>query len=308
MEKGNILEGVRGLIGNVSNSFSVLEEEIDIDLQFEYFKQAKQQRAERRKTQKEDGEYVSEDVDNIQTRLYNDEVELDNKKKLLVELAASNDVKAYRTLEQYRIDAPSELQHWTTLAMQESKMHLESSLLDESQVFISTGMGGKGDKLRYSAAFRTITGDSLTETQQSVICNEVEFALQDNEGELENIRFEDEYAIVKALVPMSKDVNQLFKQSIVAANDLGEFLQDNFIVTNVKDFTLEKLRKFEKNEGNEEGEIPLELPFDVSGNMQDMINEIKKVISQKLKEINLDEPHKGADQKKDHDEDGEPED
>ncbi len=41
------------------------------------------------------------------------------------------------------------------LAFQENKMLLESSLLDENQILISTGLGGKGMKLRYFTVMQT---------------------------------------------------------------------------------------------------------------------------------------------------------
>ncbi len=311
MDKGNILEGVRGLIGNVPNSFSVLEEEIDIDLQFEYFKQAKKLRTERQKAKKDsvvdESNEQHVDFDVLESALYDDACEIEEKKKILVQIASSQGVKTFRILEKYKDVAPEDLSHWTSLALQESKMHLESSLLDENQVFISTGMGGKGDKLRYSVALRSASEEILTEIQQQVILREAEFALNAEESELENIRFEEEFAIIKVLVPMSKDINNIFKQCISACNDLGKFLHENFVVTNVKEFSVEKLRKFQQAKVEGENSITPELPFETSGNLKDIIEEIKKVISQKISQIGLDEDSKDQDEDDNGANDEEPE-
>ena len=59
-------------------------------------------------------------------------------------MAAIDDVGAYRSIEKYSKNADDELKHWSLLALQESRMLLQSKLLDQSQIFISTGLGGEG--------------------------------------------------------------------------------------------------------------------------------------------------------------------
>jgi hypothetical protein len=55
------------------------------------------------------------------------------------------------------------LKDWAALSLQESRMTLESSLLDENQVIISTGLGGKAKKLRYFAVIAAKRRENFSE-------------------------------------------------------------------------------------------------------------------------------------------------
>ena len=91
-------------------------------------------------------------------------------KKILCDLAFIDDVKAYRRIEKFIESASGTLKQWATLSLQESRMLLQSSLLDEQQVFISTGLGGKGKKLRYFVVFLSVNeNEMLSSTQQKLL-------------------------------------------------------------------------------------------------------------------------------------------
>lgn len=295
MGKGNILDNVKGLVGSIPENFSVLEEEIDIAIQFAYFKQAKELRTKWKKEELQKPEYTEAYLEEVPEKLQNREVSLDEKKTLLIELAASEDVKVFRFLEGCSKYCPEELAQWLALAKHESKMQIESVLLDQKQVFISTGLGGIGNKLRYAIAFRTIDNQPITESQQSVVQNELDFELTSNNASLEQIRFEEEYAIGKILIPLQEDVNKILKSALQACNDLGAFLQDNFVVTNVKDFNVEKLRQIDNAVSNKEGEQAVQIPFDLTDGMEDVFDEIKKAISKKKNDTKKSEDDKLSD-------------
>jgi len=104
---------------------------------------------------------------------------------MLVKLASINSVEAFRTIERYLKEPNHSLRDWAKLAFQESKLLLESKLLDENQVLISTGLGGKGMKLRYFTVILSDTGENLTKIQKKIINSELGSGLQiDGIGDL----------------------------------------------------------------------------------------------------------------------------
>ena len=136
----DLLKQIQNVLNKKSIGFNVLEAQIDVEKQMEYFEYVK-------KLKKNE---VSDDILEQKDILFNPETDIEEKKRMLCELALLEDVKAYRTIEKYLENTDEELKDWAQLAYNESRMILESALLDENQIFISTGLGGKGQKLRSS--------------------------------------------------------------------------------------------------------------------------------------------------------------
>lgn len=231
-----LFDKLQNMSGKIPGRFNILEEEIDVKLQLAYFKFSNKVKKEAKKNKEE---FNLEGLP-----LLDDEaLSIDDKKELLVKLASIDDAKAYRILEEYSKEKDQELYHWSLLALQESKMLIESSLLDENQVFISTGLGGRGDMLRY---FIVLIGDNIEfyeDFQQKMIRSEFDFALKNNESELEQINFEEKYALMTALIPFQVKFQQVFKTALNECNQYGGFLQKNFLVTNVKKLTLSEVKE-----------------------------------------------------------------
>src|SRR5690606_28649815 len=94
------------------------------------------------------------------------------KKKTLALLAHLGTVTAYRQIEKYFVYPDPELKGWAALALQECRMFLESTLLDSSMGFISTGLGGLADRMRYYFLVLPLAGAEFTEEQQKIIDTE----------------------------------------------------------------------------------------------------------------------------------------
>ena len=159
MEDENLYDKIKELFGNIPDNFSILEEEIDIDLQLEYFEFSRKHR---------------NDIEREEILKHKDDVFIpilssSSKKSLLVQLASIDDVEAYRTIEKYVSKPDTGLRDWAVLAFQESRMLLESKLLDENQVFISTGLGGKENKLRYFIVIMTKKNADFTDFQKDIV-------------------------------------------------------------------------------------------------------------------------------------------
>lgn len=235
MEEDNIYKKIQTAISSLPENFSILEEQIDVDLQMEYFNYKRD--IEKRL-----------DVDIIvqfQNDLLNPFIPIEQKKNILVTLASQERVEAYRVIEKYALQPDRELQDWTILAMQESRMVIQSLLMDEQQVYISTGLGGKGQKLRYFVVF--IANENIsayTSVQQKLIRNELEFTIQKSDGELEEINFYENLAISVLLLPVKSDIQLIFTTVISECNQYGDFVRPDIIITNVKRMSVDEIYAF----------------------------------------------------------------
>lgn len=241
-----ILQQLQELLKSGQNSFSIIEEQIDIDVQFEYFKLSKDLRG-------------NKDIDNEQIliealKLNNQELPEEEFKEIIVQLAGIESVEAYRFLEKLYSKEDVRMKEWVALALRESKHILESSFLDEKQVLISTGLGGKGQNLRYFIVLIGKDPAGFNKTQKKIINNEIQFSISENKSELEEIFFEKNLALITCLIPLNVTIKDTFDLIISNCNELGDFLDKTFIVTNVKKLTINEINEFLERMKNGEDE------------------------------------------------------
>jgi hypothetical protein len=203
---------------------NLLEKQIDSETQSEYFEYSNNPGNNRSK------EEIIRDKDLIFDRT----VSTDHKKNILVQLASVNSVEAYRTIEKYLNHAGNDIYNWTYLALQESRLLLESKFMEENKVLVTTGLGAEGNRLRYFIVFFTRDGSAITKAQQDIIKGELEFAFHNNKAELEDIIFEDSFASILTIIPIHMPVQQLFGRIVQECNEFGDFLFSDFIITNVR--------------------------------------------------------------------------
>jgi len=230
----NLLDKIKEMFGTNPGTFNIMEEQIDIDLQMDYFE------ASRRIASEVDEFWALDQIKNLR----DEDIPVEVKKRILAKLASTEKVEAYRAIEGYLKDASPELKDWTLLALQESRMHLESQLLEENQIFISTGLGGKEHKLRYFVVLISRSRKVLTETQMKVIKSEFPFVLKKYDAEIEEVEFSGYLATIMLLLPINYPIKQVFSEAINECNLYGDFLRDNFIVTNVKRLSFEEITDF----------------------------------------------------------------
>ncbi len=232
LEFNQVYNKIQELLKNGKANISVLEEEVDVDLQLEYFKQSK-------KLYKTiDKPAVIQEKD----ELFNKESSLDRKKELLSSLAKIEDPEAYRAIENYKDNADEELEQWAKLAFQESKMVLETSLLGEAPIFISTGLGGQGNKLRYFIVLVANEEMTLESWQKELVEKELNFVFQSKNGLIENIDNTDSFLMITALLPIEENIKNTLSPVVKECNEMGNFLRDSFIVTNVKKLDVEEIQ------------------------------------------------------------------
>jgi hypothetical protein len=232
-EQDNIYDKIRELMGGNPGSLTVMEQQIDADVQLEYYHCAKNM----------DSDFDSEKVLREKDVLFMQDLPVEIKKKLLIQLATIGKIEAFRTLEKFVHNRENGLTDWATLALQENRLLLESRLLDENQVLISSGLGGKGLKLRYFTVLMTRTGMDFSDFEKKLVISEVRFALKNCRGELETIYFDRELCRILSVIPLQVPIQGLFDSIIKECNQYGDFLNPDCMITNVKILSVNQIRK-----------------------------------------------------------------
>ena len=240
-KQGKKIENIEQLLAIAGSNLSILEEEVDIKVQKEYFELAEQLS----QNPDEYPEISKQYLENIND-LFDDAIDPEVKKKMLVVLATIDDVSVYRTIENLsKLDTP--LQKWAIISLQQSRMLLQSTLLDDPGVFISTGLGGHGLLLRYFCVFFNRLPGELESFQQNILRNETATAITKVEGSIESVDFHEDYATMLMLLPLKTDLQPLFADIIDECNQYGNFLHENMIITNVKKLTEQEIHQLLRN-------------------------------------------------------------
>jgi len=234
-EYENIYDTINDILGSSPGSFSILEEQIDVDLQMEYFEYSKNYQQTK----------SPEEIINSKNEIFEKEMPEEHKKNLLIELASIENVEAYRTIEEFLKEPETDfLKDWATLAFQESRMLLESHILDQNQIFISTGLGGKNGKLRYFVVLLSKSDNYFGFLQKKILKNEIQYFLKKNNSELEDICFAQNFVTFRTVIPINIPVTSIFKKIITECNQFGDFLQEEYIITNVKELSFTEINDY----------------------------------------------------------------
>jgi len=230
---------------NMDGRFHILEHRIPVDQQLDYFKYSDKVRK------------VFVEIDDAEYERYSTDIEdlersMEEKKMILSVLALSKQVRAYRLLERY-VQSPDEgLVNWAYMALMESRITLESELSGEKQIYISTGLGGKGECIRFYTLILSSEGRSFEEYQREVIEKEFGYFLPKNNCEIERLTIGDKYVELVFLIPIKADIKAVLDDVIQECNIYGNFLSGLFTITNVKELTKEEVEEIiVKNEAKE---------------------------------------------------------
>lgn len=230
----NIFDKIKDMFGEVQDSLNILEEQIDVDIQMQYYEYSKNH----------SNNFNPEEVIKNKEDIFHSNISIEDKKRMLVELASIDNIEAFRTIERYLKNANHNLLDWARLALQESKLLIESNLLDRNQVLISTGLGGKGLKLRYFVVIFSKTEESFSEFQKKIINSELSFLLKKHDAEIENINFEKDLFTLLSVIPLNVPIQDIFNSFISDCNQFGNFLNKEYLITNVKILTINEIREF----------------------------------------------------------------
>ncbi len=244
-EKGDVFKQFHDSFSKLEGHFHVLEQRIPVETQMEYFKHS-----ELKRKQPVDYSLTDTECEEIYALLQLDAIPAEDKKDYLTQLALSKSVKAYRLLEQYAREPHPSVANWTYLALMESRISLESELSDEKQIYISTGLGGREDKLRFYVLLLSVENQPFQDYQRNVIEREFTFALPKQDCEIEYLKINANYVELLFLISVKADIKAMLDQVIAECNQYGSFLADLFTITNVKELTNEEIEDILRRNGD----------------------------------------------------------
>lgn len=227
-DKNNVFKGFQQSIEGLKGKVQFLETNVPMDKQMEFFRYSENVKNDARPTS------IEEQIE----ILHSQESSPKELKYALAYLAVSGDIKAYRTIESYSKEHEDD---WTVMSLVQAKITLESELSDEKKIFISTGLGGKGDKLRFSAFFKANYLRPFSNYQRELIEKEMSYAIERRGGEVEEIKIAKNYFTVLFLINIETDIKVLFENTIGECNQYGNFINNSFIITNMKLFSEEDI-------------------------------------------------------------------
>jgi len=258
---------------NVLNSLSLIDEAIDLSIQEEYFRFSGAINFDNL-----DYEEVLTESD----KLFDKHTPIELKKRILILLAHLGTAESCRIIEKYlratsknvipakagiqnlltSLDSrrcesdkwaiirdplkisEGDLRDWALLSLKECRTFLESVLLKEEEGFISTGLGGEDNKLRYYFIVSSKDGLPFSETHKDNLRRGFEAVSLKYKSEFEEINFEAAYAIIGILIPMDAAVGDVIEEGISECNKMGGFLFPDYYVTNVKKPAPEEISKY----------------------------------------------------------------
>lgn len=217
---------IRGLEGKLH----FLDTEVSMKTQMDYFRFIGENRTQLEAEGERVGDYI--DLLNLSEST---EFRIAEMKFSMAVIALSKNVEAYRFLEAYRdAHTEDELRGWTELALLHAKMTLESEFSEEVQVFVSSGLGGKNNKLRFYAFFKSANLDDFSDYQKKLIEKEFPFYILKHQGELEELSVFANYFTLLFLLGVEGDVQIVLKEALDECNQYGNFIHENFMITNIK--------------------------------------------------------------------------
>jgi len=220
-------------LGYLKGQFQVLDTNVPVEQQMAYFRYSERVRKNKNNPSIEDAIDILNDWNTSE----------DEKRYLMTVLAISGDVKAYRVLETYSLYPEESLKDWVGLALLQAKMTLESEFSDERRIFISTGLGGKGDMLRFYAFFKSKNLQTFSPYQIQLIEKEILFSVKEAQGIVEELRISENYFYLIFLINIKADIKNTLENAIIECNQYGDFIDRSFIITNVKTFDEEDIKK-----------------------------------------------------------------
>ncbi len=246
MDFSGTFEDFQKVVKENGGEIQVMEREVGLDTQMAYMRISKEVKGDLSPDRVMSGKY--ELWDENSTHL--------NKRKRLAALASIGSPDAIRTIQSYQNMPDRGLEDWTYLALQECKLVFQASMLEHPPMFISTGLGGSGQRLRFFGAFFSKDGRAIPKNRQRVVSGEVEYMFEKFDGKMEFIAFSGQFVTFWGLVPIEVSLNEKVKEAIGESNFLGAGLRDDFVLTNVKKLTFyelgEILKKIEKSHKGED--------------------------------------------------------
>jgi hypothetical protein len=220
---------IENILDSIPNEFRVIENKIKAKIIDEYYEIA--------------GDLGNKNQDKIrQNQDKGTELKAENDiKELLVCLSEIGDLQSYRTIEEITKSGKPEILNFSFVALKFARLNLENSLSDEPIGFITSELGGKGNKTR--CYFVVKSKDKIENSKESKIIDELNDICNKNDSELEEIENHEKYILVKILVSIDYAIGNIIDKLTSRCSFLGE----EYICNNVEKPTKEFIKKWMNN-------------------------------------------------------------
>lgn len=241
-ERNDDLRSYQESFQNMKGHIHILERSVSVELQMEYFRSSKNYKkslpSKFTATDEQCEAWYAQILEQSET-MFDFQV-----KDLLLKLASSKNPRAYTLLKQYvqQEPEPRELD-WAYLALMDCEISLESELSDERQIYIATGLGGKGEKLRFYVLIPSTDLHAFEAYQRQVVEREFNYYFPKVDCEIDNLFIGLNYVELLILIPIRSDIRQVMARIIEDCNEYGNFLADVYTITNVKTFTRREIEE-----------------------------------------------------------------
>lgn len=226
----NPLKDLQHSLKKVQGNLHVFKTSVSVDKQMEYFHFSGEIR-----------EDLSDEqiIENQIKILMSNEASTHEIKYALAFLAISGNVKAYRAVEAYN---ETHSDDWAAMSLMQARITMQTQFSDERQIFISSGLGGKDDLIRFYAFFKSKNGIIFSDYQRNLIEKEIPYFIQRHNGITEEIDIHDNYFNILFLINLRVDIKVMLEEAVAECNQFGNFINNGFIVTNVKVFSEEEIQ------------------------------------------------------------------
>jgi hypothetical protein len=234
----NILGPLQQVFGDIAGNISIIDNNVPVETQMEYYKYV----SRCKKKEISEADFLMYELE-----LGSSNLSKAKKKRILVTLAMTKQVRAYRVLEDYARHPDEGMTHWANMAVLDSRMGLETELSGEKRVYISTGMGGKDNKLRFYVLLINAGKRPLADYQQKLVRDEVSYRFNNYNCDLERLTFNDKCIEIVMLINIQDDIQSVIDSIIKECNVYGEFLSRHYLITNAREPSADELQQMVDN-------------------------------------------------------------
>jgi len=172
--------------------------------------------------------------------------DIENQKIALVNLVDNSEVEVFRALEGYynSLQEDNQLKEWAKYTMMRCKISMENSLLGTNKIPMASGLGAKNGKIRFFALLFKEDKSLITESEQKVISNELNFQARELENDIEQVTFNNYYFSVVYLCSLKYMPTLIFEKLSKEMKELGLIISPHMMINNVKIMNDQEINNF----------------------------------------------------------------
>lgn len=164
-------------------------------------------------------------------------------KRALSELSCTESPRALRVVDELLETLQGEARSWALMAQLELRMRIVGNLVEESQIILSSGLGGRGFLVRLNGYCLNSNLSRWQDYQRELLHTELAYTCSKIGGEVEQELWGEEYFIFTILLPYDVDIQSTLQSFIERCNEFGGFIHPDCHVTNMDVFEHEAVQR-----------------------------------------------------------------